>query len=203
MHTFVMWKVISISRIEKIMERYPILQSGFITFNSNYLVKPAPTKLSLIQQLNGKQKNDSSDFCYSETITKLYKEYRGNTGLVDHFSFMDKVVQEFARLLPIRTEIKNWIKLQNLSPFYTKYHELFLIDFFDLKDRNQNTSFDGYSIVINAKPGGEKIPVSREMNELNSNKKFSEFIYDKLILSGKKGRSDFLVGSHILFGAKK
>ena len=73
------------------MDKYAILQSGFITDKFDKLEKSEDTAIDFKSViLNKAYYKDESKYFYSPSVNNLFKQYNENNNLITNFDFKEK-----------------------------------------------------------------------------------------------------------------
>lgn len=105
--------------------KYPILQSGFTALNEIGLVRPKnepPTFSETI--LFVRTNKEYMPYFYSEDVTKLFNEFRGNAMIIRTFEFKEKILR--AALANFGPSIADWMRTQSRKPSFSYTHLQFL-----------------------------------------------------------------------------
>lgn len=118
------------------LSKYPILRSGFITFQTGGLKRPThsfdKSVLSMLGKVN--QQPDTLGF-YHATLHQLYVAMARNmdTPIVNDLSVQTKMFLNAAEAFGTKN-FADWIRLQSENPCFTSDHQAFLLETLDYLD---------------------------------------------------------------------
>lgn len=112
------------------MQRYAILQSGFISVPHGDLVLPIkdPINETINNVLQGKTNVEPPQkYHYDKTITDLYHQYTENHRVITKFEYRERLLQAALHAFS-HNSLNNWIDMQSKSEFFTFMHKEFILD---------------------------------------------------------------------------
>jgi hypothetical protein len=110
------------------MERYAILQSGFIAMREKGLTKTQMEKDPFVDfTLNKDHLKNRNDFFYSEEITNFYKRASKNKQLLNSTEFIESVLKFAFGQFP-KMYFYDWINIQYKSGNISQLHTVFLTE---------------------------------------------------------------------------
>ena len=112
------------------MQRYAILQSGFIAIPHGDLVLPIkdPINETINNVLQGKTNVEPPQkYHYDKTITDLYHQYTENHRILTNFEYRERVLQAALHAFS-HSSLNSWIEMQSKSEFFTFMHKEFILD---------------------------------------------------------------------------
>lgn len=197
------------------MNKLPILQSGFITYNEENLVNAAIIKDPFTDiALNKDHLKSKNIFFYSELVTDLYKKWCANPAILKDTTIREQIIKaakiHFSLIGARLNSIEKWIRLQNESPFLSQLHVQFLNEtliyvLFDLKRTIETPQWirllDGRNSVKNA-----EITTDKFFSNVNNDASFiskinlSDFLTEWLCRD--KGFEDLLLSLYVIFGSR-
>lgn len=113
------------------MNKYPVLQSGFVASSEKHVVKPNernPETIARVLRVGGRLE-DTKRF-YSPEVTELYHEYSANPNVMRTMEFRERVLVAALTHIEERYFTK-WINLQEKSPSLADIHISYLVDTID------------------------------------------------------------------------
>lgn len=114
------------------MTKLAILQSGFINFNEEDLVKGVIVNDPFVDiALNKDHLKNKNQFFYSPVANELYKQWSADPGLIRDFNFREKILKAAKKLFNTKSfgessNIQVWFNYQAQSPFLSNYHIKFI-----------------------------------------------------------------------------
>jgi len=189
------------------MNRYPILQSGFISISETGLKKGVGSNPSFPDNLLLKAyRRVSNQYFYNEEITKLFNRYLANPLALKDFDFRERLIKAAFSAFGTKS-IADWIYLQSHQSSVSDLHKSFIVDtlkhivtleprsmeagqwirIIEADDKTYNTIIDVRHFFSNSK--GEKVPAS-----------LTDFI--NAWLRVPKGFEDMLISLFVIFGER-
>jgi len=108
-----------------------VLQSGFVSASKENLRLPNNYDAFYTDSVLSKgYKHDSNLLYYSETISRLFREFSSDRSIVNKFLFREEVLKTIKSLIGIDNFYK-WLLLQTTKAELTNLHKLFLYDTFN------------------------------------------------------------------------
>lgn len=193
--------------------RYPILQSGFISFDEEGLTKPSLMNPTIHDDILMKEYRTLADkFFYSKGITELFHRWRSNPSIIREFDFRESVLKMSFKLFKTNM-ITKWIALQNEKPTLSNIHTVFLLEslkfaagiaprslenvqwisLIDYSDKAEGVRVDMGDYFSNQNGAGQ----SNDRIRANMN----EFIQDWV--SQINGFEDMLITLYVIFGDRE
>jgi len=117
-----------------------VLQSGFVSDSKENLRLPNNYDTFYTDSVLSKgYKHDSNLLYYSETISRLFREFSSDRSIVNKFLFREEVLKTIKSLISVDNFYK-WLLLQTAKAELTNLHKLFLYDTFNylLSDSVEN-----------------------------------------------------------------
>lgn len=197
------------------MAKLPILQSGFLSYPNDNLVKPELYEKSVYEMMLGKEHRAGNNInFYFDEVVSLYNQWSGNNSLLSNFGFREKIILAAMRAFG-HGSIYSWLNMQNENANLSALHEKFIIDtlnFVGGKARSIQTSQWLRMVEVRHQSSGIKLDVkgyfindaygslARSPSPLTTYlpANLSEFL--KLWLSQPKGFEDLLICLYIIFG---
>lgn len=108
------------------MEKFAILQSGFVTGDLDRIEKSEDTSLdfrSLI--LNKAYYKDDSKYFYYPIVNNLYKQYNENNNLLSNFNFKENIIKVAYQIFG-NISFLQWLELQKNYALVTNLHKTFI-----------------------------------------------------------------------------
>lgn len=110
---------------------YPVLQSGFVTFDTDGLRKPEIPAPGLQDVMIFKAKRDPlAKYFFNQEITNLQREYQANPALMRKFDFRERIIRICYKLFN-NLSFARWIEIQQGMTTYTDMHSVFIIETLD------------------------------------------------------------------------
>ncbi len=194
------------------MSKKVILQSGFVSKNSDDLIIPNQYDHNYIDNILVKNfKHESNNFFYSKNISDLYNQYRSDNSLGKNFDFRKRVYQAAKKAFKTDS-FYDWLQLQIEYAPLTQLHKLFLYDTFSFIT---SMDLDGYSREVQPE---QYINLIQHLPETSSVKFNIDHFFNKsersdielipkglteviqMWLSKPKGFGDLLVTLFVIFG---
>ncbi len=126
------------------MDKYAILQSGFVTDKFDRLEKSEDAAIdfkSII--LNKAYYKDESRYFYSPSVNNLFKQYNENNNIISNFDFKENIIKVTYQMLDNKPFIV-WLQLQNKYALTNSLHKKFIDETLDYlllyKDRYTSLS---------------------------------------------------------------
>lgn len=111
--------------------KYPILQSGFLSFTDKDLTAPPPpSKLDMSFVLNKSHLANTNLYFYIHTLDDLIKEYFIDPNVLKNFEFREKILSLAKKAFACKN-IVDWINLQLKEGKISDLHIKFLIETID------------------------------------------------------------------------
>ncbi len=108
------------------MEKFAILQSGFVTRDLDRIEKSEDTSIdfrSLI--LNKAYYKDDSKYFYYPIVNNLYKQYNENNNLLSNFNFKENIIKVAYQVFG-NISFLEWLELQKKYALVTSIHKSFI-----------------------------------------------------------------------------
>lgn len=126
------------------MDKYAILQSGFITDKFDKLEKSEDTAIDFKSViLNKAYYKDESKYFYSPSVNNLFKQYNENNNLITNFDFKENIIKVAYQMFG-NNPFVTWLQLQNKYALVNSLHKKFIdetLDYLSLgKDRYTSLS---------------------------------------------------------------
>lgn len=113
------------------MEKFAILQSGFVTDNLSRVERSEDTSIDFKSFiLNKAYYRDTSKFFYFPIVNNLHKEYTNDNNIINDIDFREKIIKVAFQVFDNKT-LSEWITMQNDFGILTQLHKQFLIDTFN------------------------------------------------------------------------
>ena len=110
------------------MKKYPILQSGFISFTEETLLTPVKYNDLVISNVLSKDyRSPSNRYFYSKPLSMLYNKWLGNPDCLRDFDTREQLLK-LAKTLFATPSFFKWMQLQMDHGEIGSLHETFLID---------------------------------------------------------------------------
>lgn len=110
------------------MNKCPILQSGFISFDDKYLQTPVKYNDLVISNVLSKDYRSASNrYFFSQDITKLYNKWCGDPNCLKDFDTREELLR-YAKQLFGNPSFFKWVNLQVNYADLADLHEAFLTD---------------------------------------------------------------------------
>lgn len=107
-------------------ERFPILQSGFVSMTAAGLTKPKPPATTLGEDILMKTYLiPSNKFFYSEKVSDLYRRWMGDHKSLNNFEFREELIRVFKEVLGTNN-FGRWVEFQSRKPSLGNTHVSFL-----------------------------------------------------------------------------
>lgn len=120
------------------MKKYPILQSGFVSFTEETLLTPVKYNDLVISNVLSKDyRSPSNRYFYSKPLSMLYNKWLGNPQCLREFDTREQIIKH-AKVLFGNPSIFKWMQLQLEHGEIGNLHEAFILDtleFLTGKDR--------------------------------------------------------------------
>lgn len=110
------------------MDKYPVLQSGFISLSKDPFRLPDPSVPTIRDSVIFEAfKSPLQNFFYSDIITELYDSYMANKRQIGNFEFRERVLR--AAFEAFETPmVQKWIMAQQDTRVLSALHMRFIID---------------------------------------------------------------------------
>ncbi len=120
------------------MKKYPILQSGFVSFTEETLLTPVKYNDLVISNVLSKDyRSPSNRYFYSKPLSMLYNKWLGNPQCLREFDTREQIIKH-AKVLFSNPSLFKWMQLQLDHGEIGNLHEAFILDtleFLTGKDR--------------------------------------------------------------------
>lgn len=108
------------------MEKFAILQSGFVTSDFDRIEKSEDTAIDFRSLLlNKPYYKDDSKYFYYPIINNLYKQYNENNNIISNFDFKENVIKVAYQIFG-NTPFYQWLELQNKYAIISSIHKSFI-----------------------------------------------------------------------------
>lgn len=187
------------------MEKYPILQSGFVSLIQRGLAKPKPTDNLMIQRLLFKDHLVSNiENFYFEDIVILYDLYRGDPNLLRDFNFREQVIKA-AYMMFGSNSVYTWLRhqnqLANIGLLHARFIEETLTYIATGKERATQTVQWIKLIEISNHKESSKLNIDDWFNTYSGLYVPADIVdFIQLWVSQPKGFEDLLISLFIIFG---
>ena len=138
------------------MDRFYVLQSGFVTQEATQLVRSEEADLSLKDRLYaGDRRVSDTENYYDEEVEHLFLSWQKDDALIRRFEFRERILKAAIRLFRGRNaNIADWISLQMDKRTVGYLHRRFLKDVLASVLLKQPKSTDNYTYHRLLKAGG-------------------------------------------------
>lgn len=110
---------------------YPVLQSGFVSFTKDELLRPPPHEDMMIRRILMKDFMISNlDQYYNGAVSDLYEEWRKEPALMRTFEFREKVLQVAFKAFAC-DNMHRWFTVQSKLKSLSVMHEKFITETLD------------------------------------------------------------------------
>lgn len=110
---------------------YPILQSGFVSFDTTGLRKPEVPAPGLQDVMIFKVSRDPlAKYFFNQEITAIQREYQANPSLMRKFDFRERIIKICYKLFN-NNSFARWIEIQQGMSTYSDMHSVFIIETLD------------------------------------------------------------------------
>ena len=110
------------------MNKFPILQSGLISFTEEHLKTPVKYNDLVISNVLSKDyRSPSNRYFFSEDISMLYNKWCGDASCLNDFDTRELLIRTVKHLFGTPSFFK-WVKLQTEHADLGNLHEVFLTD---------------------------------------------------------------------------
>lgn len=187
------------------MEKYPILQSGFVSLIQRGLAKPKPTDNLMIQRLLFKDHLVSNiENFYFEDIVILYDLYRGDPNLLRDFNFREQVIKA-AYMMFGSNSVYTWLRhqnqLANIGLLHARFIEETLTYIATGKERATQTVQWIKLIEISNHKESSKLNIDDWFNTYSGLYVPADIVdFIQLWVAQPKGFEDLLISLFIIFG---
>ena len=194
------------------MTKLFLLQSGFVTPNTSYLIREKAREMTLRDSLyqNDSRINDSNNY-YDEIVERLFQLYHKDNSLLRTFEFREEILETALRVFSFNSpSIGAWIYLQLSQRTVGFLHRRYLketINFAGLREPRAMENYTYYRLLnSNVDSNGFKTtmpdptPELKEYN-LNGSALLTDFI--QRWTRDVKGIADLLVSMHVIFGDRR
>lgn len=107
------------------MIKYPILHSGFVALSETALIKPKAVPPSFAETILFREKNRTFEpYFFSQDITNLYNEFRGDYRVIRHFEFRERILKQ--AFIHFGKNFADWIDFQSKKTTFSNTHKQFL-----------------------------------------------------------------------------
>lgn len=189
------------------MEKFAILQSGFVTDNLSRIEKSEDTAIDFKSFiLNKAYYRDTSKFFYFPIVNNLYKDYTNNVNVINDIDFRERIIKVAFQVFDNKN-ISEWITMQNDFGVITQLHKQFLLDTFNYVYKlNVNDSrsipLTQWKSLLDVSERSSDVNLINIFGERNKiiDDPISETLRKWLCLSN--GFEDLLLTLYIVFGDK-
>ena len=110
------------------MNKYPILQSGFVSLIEAGFVRANRHVDMIITNILSKDYRDvSNNLFYSEEVVRVYTDWLAKPALTKEFDFREKVFLAAKHAFGTQS-LYNWLKAQTSNPYITSLHKTFITE---------------------------------------------------------------------------
>lgn len=192
------------------MTRYPIMQSGFVSFTDETLLTPVKYNDLVISNVLSKDyRSPSNRYFFSRPLSELYNLWLGNRNCLRDFDNREKVIK-LAKVLFSNPSFFKWIQLQTDHGHISDLHNTFLIDTLEYLTTGQRqleiSQWVGL-IEKSIKTTATKVDIARFFDR----ELYGSMGYDKLLPSTvndildiwvrkPNGFEDLLISLYVIFG---
>lgn len=107
------------------MLKYPLLHSGFTMIDERGLLRPTPAPASFAETILFVAKNrEHEPFFFSEDVTTLFNEWRGNPKVIKGFDFKERILIQAFKMFGIY--LNGWVNFQSRKATFSYTHKQFL-----------------------------------------------------------------------------
>jgi len=112
------------------MTKYPVLQSGFISYTDEFLTKPDQSPPTFADSILLKEyKKKSNNYFFSKTVTSLYDSWRNDPTIIKQFDFRENILSTVFTSFGTDSVYK-WLRLQDEQETITELHRQFINETF-------------------------------------------------------------------------
>lgn len=110
------------------MQKYPVMQSGFVSFTDEELLIPVKYNDLVISNVLSKDyRSPSNRYFYSPVISEMYNLWCSNPQSLNDLDFREKLLHNAKKLFNSISFFK-WVDLQEKYGFLGDLHQAFLIE---------------------------------------------------------------------------
>jgi len=193
------------------MNKYPILQSGFIGFNEAVLTKPLPPEPSFRAAIIFKDtRNPLNKYFYSEEVRDIFKLWMSNFDNMKSMEFRERILKVAFKCFS-NGNFFEWLALQSKQPTVTDLHRAFILETLDylILDSQRKVHVSSWSRILEAAQRADSVSIDvtkyfkKESNFTDASKvrlpaRMSDVI--QLWVSKTDGFDDLLYCLYIIFG---
>jgi len=136
------------------MAQYVVLQSGYLSYPMDDLVRSYPTQDKTALQLMNLAKADrrtNNPFHYYREIESIFKAFEDTQQLLRDFDFRQRILTAAKRAFNDRPPYQ-WYEMQRHSPYLTTMHRRFVFDTLNyLSSGARNIGIDSWMNLIEAR----------------------------------------------------
>lgn len=189
------------------MDKYPILQSGFITNTTDGLKRPVFVKDPFVDFAIDKdhRKSKSLNFFVPE-VNNLYEAWRNSPTKLKEFDFREQILCAAYRAFNIKS-IYKWIEMQALSTKISHMHNMFLLEtvaFVYGEPRSLQLPQWIRLIEASAESRATKVDIDKyfDKEKFPSTATYSNLLTDFITawVSRPNGFEDLLLSLYVIFG---
>ncbi len=192
------------------MSKYPIMQSGFVSFTEETLLTPVKYNDLVISNVLSKDyRSPSNRFFYSRPLSELYNLWLGDSQCLRSFENREKLIK-LAKTLFSNPSFFKWVDLQTDHGMLGDLHRTFLIDTLEYLSGNTRQLEVGQWIGLiekAIKSIATKVDIARFFDkELYGTSGYSDLlpshVVDILDIWVRKpgGFEDLLITLYVIFG---
>ncbi len=193
------------------MNKYPILQSGFIGFNEAAFKKPLPPEPSFRAAIIFKDtRNPLNKFFYSEDVRDLFKLWMSNFDNMKSMEFREKILKTAFNCFSTNNFFE-WLALQSKQPTVTDLHRAFILETLDylVHDTQRKIHVSSWSRILEAAERSDSVAIDvtkyfkKESNFADTSKATLPIRMPDVLqlwVSKPEGFDDLLYCLYIIFG---
>lgn len=185
------------------MEKFAILQSGFVTDNLSRVERSEDTSIDFKSFiLNKAYYRDSSKFFYFPIVNNLYRDYTNDNNLLNDIEFRERIIKVFFQVFDNKN-IYEWIVMQNDFAPITSLHKQFILDTFEYVcgiKNSRSTPLSQWISLLTVQDSKKEFNLKSILGEDNKYVKIPIIELLDYWLSLPNGFDDLLITLFVLFG---
>lgn len=193
------------------MNKYPVLQSGFVAFSSEGLTLPNPVEPTVREAVIFKQfKSPLLDYFYSKEVTEMFNRWSANKDAMREFEFRERILKSGLRLFGTKN-FRDWLDFQHKVKALSPLHGKFILETVEHIVTGAPRKIESVQWINLLEAGDQAKAVHvdpREFLKIRKGAQAYEYVpqsFEELILTWTKTRTgfeDLLITLYVIFGQR-